>query len=466
MLTDRLKGLHSLHQILQLAAAQGVFWIWTILFSAFHDLKAPALSSTSFQHALVILMALIVHRTTVNVDKEHPLAWDWVKNHNHTSRQIGYVVAFYALYLIAFEQISHSRMFLIPFVATLYITLFSLNRFGLPFLAKVFFSDDRQDAILLAGTNEQNRKLKTWLDSSKSIGIRIAHEILLPADENDGSSSQAICRQIEAAVHEHQIKHLILTILLHNRESLRAVASLCNRLGVRLLMINSLHEQLGHSLTLFSLGGIQVLGLRTEQLESPMNRFLKRSLDIIISLPVVLCALPMLALVIRLAQVLQSHGPLLFYQQRIGLNNQQFQIVKFRTMHVGPFIESKQATNHDSRVYQFGKWFRRLSLDEFPQFWNVLKGDMSLVGPRPHLLIHNVEFARVLNDYSVRSFAKPGITGLAQVRGYRGEITSTELLEKRINADIYYIENWSITLDIVIIARTFIHLVKPPSTAY
>ena len=127
---------------------------------------------------------------------------------------------------------------------------------------------------------------------------------------------------------------------------------------------------------------------------------------------------------------------------------------------------ARQATTEDERVYPLGKWFRRLSVDEVPQFWNVLRGDMSVVGPRPHLIEHNAHFSRLMANYQVRTFVKPGITGLAQVRGFRGEAQTSKDIENRVACDIEYLENWNLTLECGIIAQTVAQLVVPPPSAY
>src|SRR5205814_6939221 len=143
----------------------------------------------------------------------------------------------------------------------------------------------------------------------------------------------------------------------------------------------------------------------------------KRAIDLAISIPVMLIVFPILTAAVWLAQRLQSAGPLFHVQRRAGMQNRQFEIYKFRTMRPDHDEVARQASHGDDRVYPLGKWFRKLSLDEVPQFWNVLKGEMSIVGPRPHLIEHNQQFSRFMENYHVRTFVKPAITGLAQVHG-------------------------------------------------
>jgi lipopolysaccharide/colanic/teichoic acid biosynthesis glycosyltransferase len=206
--------------------------------------------------------------------------------------------------------------------------------------------------------------------------------------------------------------------------------------------------------------------LREEPLENPLNRFVKRTIDFAIALPVMFIIFPILAAVVWIAQRFQSPGPLFHVQERAGMQNRQFKIYKFRTMHSNNGEVARQACAQDERVYPIGKWFRKLSMDEVPQFWNVLRGDMSIVGPRPHLIEHNREFSKFLANYHVRTFVKPGITGLAQVRGFRGEARNSADIENRVACDIEYLENWNLSLECAIILRTFAHLFRPPSSAY
>lgn len=180
----------------------------------------------------------------------------------------------------------------------------------------------------------------------------------------------------------------------------------------------------------------------------------KRAFDIAVASSALLLFLPLL-LVIGVAIWMESDGPALFRQQRTGLNGRPFRIYKFRTMRVlEDGAEVRQAVRNDGRVTPLGAILRRLSLDELPQLLNVLKGEMSIVGPRPHALSHDVTWARQVPGYAERFRARPGLTGAAQVQGYRGEIDCSEALVARIAADNAYIDRWSFVADLRIVART------------
>lgn len=247
---------------------------------------------------------------------------------------------------------------------------------------------------------------------------------------------------------------------------LNHMTSTCERLGVRLLIANDLEEKISHPISYFEDDGLQFFGLRNEPLQNPLNRFFKRIIDIAVALPVVIFILPILTVIVWFFQRLQSPGPCFYSQPRAGLQNQTFHILKFRTMRVNNDDVARQASVNDDRIYPAGRWFRKLSIDEFPQFVNVLRGTMSMVGPRPHLAEHNEQFSRLMRNYYVRKFVKPGITGLAQVNGFRGETKDDEDLIRRIEYDIEYLENWSLGADLAIIGRTGMQVIVPPSTAY
>jgi putative colanic acid biosynthesis UDP-glucose lipid carrier transferase len=151
---------------------------------------------------------------------------------------------------------------------------------------------------------------------------------------------------------------------------------------------------------------------------------------------------------------MQSPGPLLFRQRRTGMDGKDFWCLKFRSMHVNADSDRVQATKDDPRKFPFGNFMRKTNIDELPQFWNVLRGDMSIVGPRPHMLAHTEQYSALIGKYMVRHFVKPGITGWAQVTGFRGETSELWQMEGRVERDIYYIQHWSIWFDLRIIWMT------------
>jgi putative colanic acid biosynthesis UDP-glucose lipid carrier transferase len=211
---------------------------------------------------------------------------------------------------------------------------------------------------------------------------------------------------------------------------------------------------------------LPILSLRDIPLHNPINAIFKRSFDIVFSLMAIFGLLlwigPILAILINL----ESKGPVFFIQRRTGFDNREFLCFKFRSMAINHNAEALQAGRNDMRVTKIGKFIRRTSIDELPQFYNVLFGNMSVVGPRPHMLEHTDKYANEVDKYMLRHFVKPGITGLAQVRGYRGEIEKDSDIQNRIKFDIFYVENWSFLLDLKIIVQTVINAISGEEKAY
>ncbi|MDC6366486.1 MULTISPECIES: undecaprenyl-phosphate glucose phosphotransferase [Flavobacteriaceae] len=211
---------------------------------------------------------------------------------------------------------------------------------------------------------------------------------------------------------------------------------------------------------------IPVLSLRDIPLHDPINAFLKRSFDIIFSFVVVVGLLSWLTPLLAILITLESKGPVFFRQTRNGIDNREFYCYKFRSMAPNKNADTIQATKNDMRITKVGKFIRRTSIDELPQFYNVLFGTMSVVGPRPHMVKHTNQYASSVDKYMVRHFVKPGITGLAQVRGYRGEIEQEADILNRTKFDIFYIENWSMFLDLKIIVQTILNAFRGEAKAY
>jgi putative colanic acid biosynthesis UDP-glucose lipid carrier transferase len=204
---------------------------------------------------------------------------------------------------------------------------------------------------------------------------------------------------------------------------------------------------------------------RKDPLMNLTNRFIKRAFDILFSGSICLLILPFFPIIALIIKI-QSPGPIFFLQNRTGVNGENFLCMKFRSMHVNKDADLVQAKEDDPRKFAFGNFMRKTNIDEFPQFINVLKGDMSIVGPRPHMLHHTQVYSELIDKYMVRHFCKPGITGWAQVTGYRGETKELWQMEERVKRDIWYIENWSPLLDIKIIFMTAKSLIIPDKHAY
>ena len=214
------------------------------------------------------------------------------------------------------------------------------------------------------------------------------------------------------------------------------------------------------------IGSVPVLDIRQEPLAQPENRLAKRLFDIVFSLLFLCTIFPIIFIIIGLAIKITSPGPIFFKQKRIGEEIKEFWCYKFRSMRVNKDSDKVQATLNDPRKTRLGNFMRKTSIDELPQFINVLLGDMSVVGPRPHMLKHTEEYSKLIDKYMVRHLVKPGITGWAQVTGFRGETKELWQMEGRVERDIWYLEHWTFMLDLYIIYKTVKNAVKGEKEAY
>ncbi|MFD0791992.1 undecaprenyl-phosphate glucose phosphotransferase [Mucilaginibacter litoreus] len=235
--------------------------------------------------------------------------------------------------------------------------------------------------------------------------------------------------------------------------------------GIRLKLIYN-YDNTMQLPALTNLGNVPVLSLRKEPLDDISNVVTKRLFDILFSSLVIIMVLSWLYPIVAILIICESKGPVIFKQMRNGLNGRKFACYKFRSMRVNQLCDTIQAGKNDNRITTIGRFLRKTSLDELPQFINVLLGDMSVVGPRPHMLKHTEQYRTLIDNYMVRHYLKPGITGWAQVNGFRGETQTLMLMQKRVEHDIWYIENWSVSLDIEIICRTVINIFKGENNAF
>lgn len=213
---------------------------------------------------------------------------------------------------------------------------------------------------------------------------------------------------------------------------------------------------------------VPVLSIQDVELNNELNKIVKRTFDIIFSLFVLIFVFSWLSIILFVLIKLESKGPIFYKHKRNGINYKEFYCYKFRSLTTTKEVKGTYVTKGDSRLTRIGRFLRRTNLDELPQFINVLMGDMSVVGPRPHMLSYTEDYSKKIDKYNFifRHHVKPGITGLAQIKGYRGEIETDIDIINRVKYDIFYIENWSLLLDIKIVVQTFINILKGEDKAY
>lgn len=362
-----------------------------------------------------------------------------------------------------------SRLFIGSFLVAMWLSSTVINRYIPDIISRVVFRRSDSVRTVFLGSEKSARRLENWAQRQPFYGIQliglISYELIVKTGLKMPILGEFM--DLEKLISEHKIDQVVLLETRNSDWWLDSVIEICEKAGCRILIYNPWEEYFDQELIPVSQGGHTFFSLQQEPLENPINRGIKRIIDICISLPIVLFILPWLCVWVKFMTIRQSPGPIIYSQERSGQGGKLFRIYKFRSMHIADSSrEGEQARQGDDRIFRFGHFMRKTSLDEFPQFLNVLLGKMSAIGPRPHLLQHDSEFSDQVNIYRTRQFVKPGITGLAQCKGFRGEITAPELIEERVRYDLDYIRNWSFWLDLWIIAKTGLQVIFPPKTAY
>jgi exopolysaccharide biosynthesis polyprenyl glycosylphosphotransferase len=392
----------------------------------------------------------------------------WSDSAQLASRQVVLVALVIFMLMAATKDALISRVFVASYLVLCGSILLLVNRLVPGRLARIAFHRVHQMPTLLMGRTNALKKLESWVEQKESLGIQLVGFLSDERNATPGLGGQYLGKMsaLERVIEEYKIGQVIVLGWPADAQQSREIIEICQSAGCRILFHDDIQDRMPLPLIPIVEGGHFFFTLQEEPLEDPLNRVLKRILDIAVALPVVIFILPPLCVWVWFMQRRQAPGPLLYVRSRGGRKGAEFQMLKFRSMYCVPHDETVQARKWDDRIFPFGHFLRRTSLDEFPQFYDVLMGHMSVVGPRPHLSQHDGEFRRIARTYRSRQLVKPGITGLAQTRGYRGEITDPELLKRRVEFDIYYITHWSIWMDLNIIARTALQIVLPPRSAY
>ena len=272
--------------------------------------------------------------------------------------------------------------------------------------------------------------------------------------------------EVEDYVLKHEIDEIYCTLPGTNDGKIVRLLNFAEKHMIRFYIVPEFYRNVKKSMVMEMMESIPLLTIRREPLQSMYNRCLKRAFDLLFSSVVLLTIYPILYVILGVLIKLSSPGPILFRQKRTGLYGRDFECYKFRTMRVNAEADTMQAVKDDPRKTRIGNFLRKSNLDEFPQFVNVFLGDMSVVGPRPHMLKHTEQYSALIDKYMVRHLVKPGVTGWAQVTGYRGETKTLEQMEGRVKRDVWYIENWTFFLDLKIIVVTVLNMFKGEKNAY
>ena len=309
--------------------------------------------------------------------------------------------------------------------------------------------------IVLVG---MNKNISTLIDK---IYLRPHYGYKISALFTDAKLSDELSKyykgkltEIIAFLENNKVNEIIISLPYHQSKLINELFRYADNNMIRVRVIPEFSEYLSQSFSIEYIENIPVMKLRSEPLQSLTNRVVKRLFDVVFSLFVVLILFSWLFPIIAIVIKLTSKGPIFFVQERTGKDGEAFDCFKFRSMTVNSESDNLQATKGDVRITKFGAFMRKTSIDELPQIINVLLNNMSLVGPRPHMIKHTEEYRVLVDKFMVRHFAKPGVTGWAQINGYRGETKEVKDMANRAAADIWYIENWSFLLDVKIVFTT------------
>lgn len=376
------------------------------------------------------------------------------------------VIIFILVYSINLSSVP--ILFVLIFSVLFLFFNISIKVLSLLFLKSLRKNGFNNKNVVIVGVNKNGLELERILKREISFGYRVLGFFTI--DKTDNLLSQRLIGYIDD-FYEFALNNHIDEVYIANdnlsKENYKKLIGFCESNMIRIKLIPNFQEFTSkRHVKIDFYDNLPIIILRKEPLENVYNQSIKRLFDVLFSLSVLLliCSwvFPILAIIIRI----DSKGKIFFSQKRWGKDGKEFNCFKFRSMYVNNLSDSLQASKNDSRITKIGKILRKTSLDELPQFFNVLKGDMSVVGPRPHMIKHNIEYSKIIDNYMVRQFTKPGITGWAQVNGYRGETKDNHEMESRVDYDIWYLENWNLLLDIKIIFLTVFNVFKGENKAY
>lgn len=356
--------------------------------------------------------------------------------------------------VLAFLATSYSyyqRMFLFHYVVIFYLGELLFYRLLYMFLKHKRKRGFNINRAVIIGVNDTTELLKLIMESNPMLGYKflgfvandelVNHQYLLGTD-----------RDLDGIINEYKVNEVFAS--LPYSEKGKDYLKVCNKMGVRLFYVPETQNSLRNFNKANVLGDFHLINPQHVPLDDYGNRILKRLFDIVFSLLIIILILSWLFPIIALIIKCESKGPVFFTQKRTGISNRPFPCIKFRSMVVNKDANKQQAQVNDKRITKFGNLMRKYNIDELPQFINVLLGHMSVVGPRPHMLQHTAEYSALIEHYLVRHYVKPGITGWAQISGYRGITDELWKMNKRVDYDMEYIENWNFWWDIQIIWKT------------
>lgn len=362
-------------------------------------------------------------------------------------------IGFYLKFSEPSMMIQYVTISLILIALAKFFIYFALRRFRV-----VFGGNFRR--VVIVGSGKSVEQLEDFFNENPDYGYKLEHTFNLNCNKKEE------LEQCFNFVMENKIDEIYCSLSdLSNTDVNKFIDFTDNNLKI-LKFLPDNKEVLARNLVFDYYDYIPIISLRNIPLDETANKVIKRLFDILFSLLIIVGILSWLIPILAVLIKLESKGNVFFKQRRNGLNYKEFYCYKFRSMELNDIADLYQVSKNDPRITKVGKFIRKTSIDELPQFFNVLMGDMSVVGPRPHMVSHTEMYARRIDKFMVRHFIKPGITGLAQTKGFRGEVETDKDIIYRVKFDIFYLENWSLLLDIKIIFLTIINAIRGEEKAY
>ncbi len=372
--------------------------------------------------------------------------------------------------LFVMDSHSHARTFVLDYSVCLLGLLVIKKYISKKFFQYLRVKGNNVRKLLIIGSNDIGMSFFDFIKSNNQFGYKVVGFIDSTKNDRLNGLYKGKIDDIERIICENQADEIIIALPDFDKKQIDYIISIGERKAIRTRIIPEYFRFNSNKFTMEMFGNFPMVTVRDEPLKQSHSRLVKRVVDIMVSLFLCIFIFSWLFPIIALLIKLDSKGSVFYIQERWGRNNEHFKFFKFRTMSVDSELvvagKFQQTTANDPRITKVGAFLRKTSIDELPQFFNVLLGSMSIVGPRPHAVPHNVESQEKINNYSVRHWVKPGITGWAQVNGLRGETKEFDLMRRRVEFDIWYIENWTIWLDIKIFSKTIYDIIKGDTMAY
>ena len=373
-----------------------------------------------------------------------------------------YFLSYFAYFSI-FSKISQTENSL-QILTTVFSAILILKLVYLYSLRKYRLGGGNFRDVIILGENQSIESLRSFFNIRNDLGYRFKGYF-----SNKNKTKNNFLGEIEESYNYvllNKIDEIFCSISDLSKEDVKKVILFGENNNITVKLIPDSTGIFNKGMVIDYYDYIPILTLKKLPFDEPLIKYSKRFFDIVFSLLIVVFVLSWISIILFIVIKLESKGPLIFKQLRDGLNGKQFYCYKFRSMGLNNRANKNQTIKDDIRITRVGKFIRKTSIDELPQFINVLKGEMSVVGPRPHMISQTKKYSQVVKKYFIRNLVKPGVTGLSQVRGYRGEIEEISDMENRVRLDIFYINKWSFLLDIKIIIETFINILKGEQKAY